>query len=273
MIEGRRVLVVEDDPGVADVISYRLSRCGVSPGDVALAPDALAAMEALDRQRFDLVLLDQRLPQSSRDLRPSDETGRELLRYVRRRRPELPVIVMTAYVGLNAAAIADTPVQLMKLGARDFIRKPFEQSPESLEDKISAALVGAGSSAGATPLRLGDSVRHHVRIELRRAVEVDGIRIEGEVVAVFALLRDLFLDDQRNGLAPEAYRRLTSPEIAARLAGVDEYAVRQRILSFRNDLAAAYRARHGRDIDRSAIIENVKRAGYRLCPRTVVLLP
>lgn len=162
----KRALVVEDDPGVADVVRYRLTRCGFTDErQVVVAPHALAAMREIDEGDPDVVLLDLRLPKSERDLSAGEEVGRDLLQYAVRRRPNTPVIVMTAYAGTTVAGAAATASRYMKLGASDFITKDFEASPDSLEDLVKAALAKreqtkeTAPSSHSIPPRVTEPVR------------------------------------------------------------------------------------------------------------------
>ena len=150
----RRALVVDDDPGVADAVKYRLQRCGFFAEHITIVASALDAMLALEATRFDVVLLDQRLPDSALDMNPRDEIGRKVLRHCRRKHPSVPVIGMTAYTGTSPAEASHMTALFMKLGARDFIPKPFEEAIETLEAKILEVLSDseaepAGSTAPA----------------------------------------------------------------------------------------------------------------------------
>lgn len=136
----RRVLVVDDEPGVVDAVIHRLSRCGFERAQIEVARTAEQAMQALHAERFTLVLLDLRLPRHERDMNPSDEVGRGILRHCRDTCPDTPVIMMTAHAGLTPAEATHVSTMLMKIGARDFIRKPFEESVDSLEYKVHEVL-------------------------------------------------------------------------------------------------------------------------------------
>ena len=102
------ILVVDDEMRLADVLAAALEDLGYRATAVH---SARAALIELERARFDLVLTDLRLPVMD---------GRALLREVRSRWPEVPVIIITAF-----AAVRDA-VDLVKEGAFDYIAKPFE---------------------------------------------------------------------------------------------------------------------------------------------------
>ncbi len=101
------ILIVDDEKLIRWSLRERLSRDGYT---VAEAEDGKTAVGALDRGLPDLVLLDLRLP---------DADGLSILREVQQRSPELPVIIITAYSSV------DTAVEAMKLGAYDYVAKPF----------------------------------------------------------------------------------------------------------------------------------------------------
>src|SRR4051794_19705057 len=104
-----RILIADDDEIMRDSTAMTLARDGheiVACGDGATAVAKLSA-----GGRYELLLTDLRMPRM---------TGIELLAEAKRLRPDLPVVVMTAF-----ASVA-TAVEAMKLGAYDYIQKPFE---------------------------------------------------------------------------------------------------------------------------------------------------
>jgi DNA-binding NtrC family response regulator len=101
------ILVVDDEKLIRWSLKERLTREGHA---VAEAEDGRSAAAALDQQTPDLVLLDMKLP---------DTDGLSILRGVQERAPELPVIIITAF------STVDSAVEAMKLGAYDYVAKPF----------------------------------------------------------------------------------------------------------------------------------------------------
>ncbi|MBT3376098.1 MAG: sigma-54-dependent Fis family transcriptional regulator [Lentisphaerae bacterium] len=103
-----KILVVDDEISIIEVLKALLKREGYS---VKTASSADEAMAALEKEQFDLMISDIRM-------RPVD--GLELLRLAREVQSHLAVIMMTAY------AAVETAVDAMKRGAFDYICKPFK---------------------------------------------------------------------------------------------------------------------------------------------------
>jgi len=105
----RSILVVDDDPAMRHLLSVILTDHGWEARAVSAAQDALREIEARD---YDLVLTDVRMPGMD---------GLALLREIERLRPDLTVIVMSAYGAQDAA------LEAMKAGAYDYLSKPFKK--------------------------------------------------------------------------------------------------------------------------------------------------
>jgi len=103
-----RVLLADDDRAVRRVFQYKLEKQG---HDVTTADDGRQALEHLLGGGFDIVVSDIRMPEMD---------GIELLEQVRQTHPDLKVILITAHATVQQA------VQAVKLGAFDYITKPFE---------------------------------------------------------------------------------------------------------------------------------------------------
>src|SRR6478735_8439153 len=103
-----KILVVDDQEMMRDSLAANLVREG---HEVIAAGDGAAAVGRLQAQRFDLLVTDLKMPRM---------TGIELLAEAKRLRPEMPVVLMTAF------ATVGTAVEAMKLGAYDYIQKPFD---------------------------------------------------------------------------------------------------------------------------------------------------
>jgi len=104
----KKILIVEDDPVLAKSLKKALSRSGY---DVQTCERGREAMERIEKDNVNLVLLDNRLP---------DTAGLDILRQIRESQIRLPVIMMTAF------GTEETAIQAMKCGAYDYIVKPFD---------------------------------------------------------------------------------------------------------------------------------------------------
>jgi two-component system response regulator FlrC len=116
MNERLNILVVEDDDALRDALLLTLEAAGHRAGGAAGGREALEAME---RERFSMVISDLRMA-------PMD--GLELLGEIHGRYPGLPVMLMTAFGEVDKAVAA------MRGGACDFMLKPFE--PKALLEQI-----------------------------------------------------------------------------------------------------------------------------------------
>ncbi|MBP9945728.1 MAG: sigma-54-dependent Fis family transcriptional regulator [Vicinamibacteria bacterium] len=116
-----RILVVDDEPSLRDVLKLGLSRAGFTVG---VASTHAEAMTQLD-QPWDLVLTDLQLP---------DGDGLSILRHVKELAPETAVVLLTAH------GSADTAVAAMKLGAHDYLTKPFDL--DELRIRVRQAIEG-----------------------------------------------------------------------------------------------------------------------------------
>ena len=103
-----RILVVDDEQSMREMLSIALGRAGF---DVIAAESRATAAAVLAKDAVDLVITDVRLP---------DGDGIEILRHVKAGSSDTPVIVMTAYGSTRDA------VDAMKLGAHDYLLKPFD---------------------------------------------------------------------------------------------------------------------------------------------------
>ncbi|MGB0592194.1 MAG: sigma-54-dependent transcriptional regulator [Myxococcota bacterium] len=108
--EARHVLVVDDDEALGKVLEALLRQGGLC---VASVTSGKAALEALERRPFDLVITDLRMPGMD---------GMALLESLGARWPALPVVMLTAHGTVPLA------VEAMKAGAREFILKPFDRA-------------------------------------------------------------------------------------------------------------------------------------------------
>jgi DNA-binding NtrC family response regulator len=102
-----RLLIVDDDDDLRQAMARRFGHAGMS---VDQAESGEQALERAARARYDVALLDLHLPAMS---------GIDVLQRLKEGQPELEAIMLTAHAGL------DTAVQAMKVGAYDYLTKPF----------------------------------------------------------------------------------------------------------------------------------------------------
>lgn len=121
-----RILVVEDEPAIADTITYALRTEGMEVSWRATGAEALALLE---QARFDLVILDIGLP---------DQNGFDLCKTIRRD-SAVPIIFLTA-----RTAEIDRVVGL-EIGGDDYVAKPF--SPREVAARVKAVLRRAPAAA------------------------------------------------------------------------------------------------------------------------------
>ena len=104
----RRILIIEDEANMCHMLEVLLRRSGY---EVKTAADGQEGLEAIERQRFDFILCDIKMPGMD---------GMTFLRSATDRLNDTPVIMMSAY------GTMDTAIEAMKSGAYDYISKPFK---------------------------------------------------------------------------------------------------------------------------------------------------
>ena len=118
VIETRNILIVDDEEFIRSNLNRILSE---ENHNVILKEDGHSALQVLNKQKIDIVLLDINLP---------DINGLEVLQKIKLNFPDLLVIVMTGYASIESA------VQSLKLGAYDYIKKPFKADAIKLITKL-----------------------------------------------------------------------------------------------------------------------------------------
>jgi two-component system NtrC family response regulator len=111
-----KILLADDDRSLRRVLQFKLKKYG---HDVTAVEDGARALDQLREDRWDLLLSDIKMP---------NVDGIELLEHVKQLQPDLKVILITAHATISQA------VQAVKLGAFDYITKPFE------DDELFAAI-------------------------------------------------------------------------------------------------------------------------------------
>ena len=148
-----RVLIAEDDTVLADGLGRALRANGYAVDWVACGSEADAA---LTTQNYDLVILDLGLPKIA---------GLEVLRRLRARRAQVPVLILTA------SDSVEQRVQGLDLGADDYMAKPFALS--ELEARV-RALVRRAMGSGSSLVQLGPLQYD----QTSRTAALDGVTLE-----------------------------------------------------------------------------------------------
>jgi len=143
-----RVLIADDEVNLRTVLGATLRRAGYEVAAVADGAQALDAIEeSWTEDPVGVVVSDLRMPRGD---------GMSLLRELRQRHPELPVIIITAH------GTVDTAVAALKAGAFDYVTKPFEQDEllTVIAKAVATRVLGEAethASDSAPGLLIGDS--------------------------------------------------------------------------------------------------------------------
>ena len=108
MAAKNRIMVVDDEEALRTVLSSELEGEGYEVGS---AGDGQEAIDILTKQEFDLILLDIKMP---------NVDGFEVLKFVKDRHPKTKVVMLTGFADLKNA------IESKKLGAEDFVSKPYD---------------------------------------------------------------------------------------------------------------------------------------------------
>ena len=119
-MDRKPILIVDDEKNIRMTLSQSLESLGVEMDMAGSGEEALAKLKGRD---FGLILLDIRMPGMD---------GMEVLRQVREVRPDIRIIMITAYGTIESA------VEAMKLGAADFLQKPFD--PDEIRELVSRVM-------------------------------------------------------------------------------------------------------------------------------------
>lgn len=120
-MESESVLVVDDESVVLDVLKVALKKAGFTVFTAARLVEGTAMVHG---QKFGCALIDKNLP---------DGSGLDLIRLIRQRQPDCTCLVMTAYPN------ADSILEALKLGAVDYLEKPFPHV-SIIQEKVKAAV-------------------------------------------------------------------------------------------------------------------------------------
>jgi DNA-binding response OmpR family regulator len=136
LVEQKRILAIDDEQHILDVVEYVLQE---NCFEVVTANDGEAGLKLFDEKRPDLVVLDLMLP---------NMPGLDVFREMRKRRPEVPVIMLTSRSDEIDRVLG------LELGADDYVTKPF--STRELAARVKAVLRRSDRPSGGS----GTSITH-----------------------------------------------------------------------------------------------------------------
>ena len=169
-----RVLIVDDEPGLCDVLTISLKRAGF---EASAETNPVRALERVKADGFDVVVQDLKMPEMD---------GLELLQGIKRIAPETIVIIMTAFSDWDRA------VEAMRHGAYDYLRKPFPDKFNDVKRSVARAMsvrtftadegVNFEEAFSRIGLMVGDSpAMKQIRDLIRRVAPTDSsVLIAGE---------------------------------------------------------------------------------------------
>ncbi len=161
-----QIIVVDDEPVICQQLERLYSHSGYS---VTIANSADEALQRLENRNIDLVVTDIRLPGLS---------GIELTKRIQENHPDIPVIVITGYGDI------DTAVEVLKLGASDYILKPF-----------SAAAIQESTRAVLKKAQVNTDIRH-LRSSINDQYKFEGMLSKSpEMHRVFEIIRSVSSTD------------------------------------------------------------------------------
>ncbi|WP_457607120.1 response regulator transcription factor [Nitratifractor sp.] len=160
-----KILMVEDDPEITELLEAYLSRYGM---ELLSVTSPTVGLEKLETERYDLMLVDLGLPEMD---------GLELCRLVRERHPEVPIIVSTARADVSDKVLA------FELGVDDYIAKPYE--PRELVARIQATIK---RYERLTPIKMTQSPFRVDRQRMAITMEGRPLELTQAEYEIFALL-------------------------------------------------------------------------------------
>jgi len=137
----KNALIIDDEPDIRELLELTLNRMGI---DTIAAANISEAHTLLKQQTYDLCLTDMRLP---------DGNGIELVEWIQKELPTLPVAVITAYGNMELA------VKALKAGAFDFVSKPVDLAilRKLVESALKLSTAHSGKQLRSRYELLGDS--------------------------------------------------------------------------------------------------------------------
>ncbi len=192
------ILVVEDEPSIAEIVGLYLNRAGY---EVVVAADGAVALEVLEQREPELIVLDLMLPKVD---------GFEITQWVRAR-GDIPIIMLTARAG-ETDRIAG-----LEMGADDYVVKPF--SPQELVSRVRAVLRRSRQAESSVPPDQGLAEEKELVFDgLAIDVEARTVCVRGEQRMLTAKEFELLLV-----LARHARRVFTRDELLGLVWGFTDY--------------------------------------------------
>ena len=114
-----KVLIIDDEPEFTEALAERMTNRGM---DVSTSTSAIEGLKSVEDKSFDVVVLDLQMPEMD---------GIETLKALKKKKPELQVILLTGH------ATVEKGIEAMKLGAMDLLEKPADLT--TLTEKIKKA--------------------------------------------------------------------------------------------------------------------------------------
>lgn len=139
-----RILIIDDEPDIRELLTITLSRMGLLCDTAANFAQGISSIK---ENNYSLVLTDMRLP---------DGDGIELVKFIQKNKPQIPVAVITAFGNVEGA------VNTLKAGAFDYVSKPIDL--KMLKELVNTALATHNQEAIHHEGLIGESkVMHHLR--------------------------------------------------------------------------------------------------------------
>lgn len=174
-----KILAVDDDAVMRDMLYEFLSELGY---DVDVSDGVESALPLIESKEYEIILLDKNMP--SMDGK-SDEGGMDILRYVRAHMIPAEVIMMTGY------ATIDTAIESMKLGAFDYILKPFPL--KEIRERIERLLEYRGFFDSAKTIKIYRGIQGEIFSLIEKKSSMPDSELEESLKALNSKIDKLFM--------------------------------------------------------------------------------